>query len=81
MAVLRLVESDDDAILPVSLGTLVWLVVLVVLLFQRPTLEEHGSTWWIATAAVGVVSGAGGIVFLRWRKRRSTSRRSGVAEL
>jgi len=69
-------ESDRDAILPVSIGTAGWLVVLVGLIVAKPSLDESGTTWWIGAAAVGVVSGAGGVLFLRWRKRRGR-RRSG----
>lgn len=72
----RLDESDADAILPVSIGTVVWTVLLVGLIVARPTLEENGTTWWIGAAAVGVVSGAGGVVFLRWRKQRAMRKRS-----
>ncbi len=74
MSVLRLDQSDEDAILPVSLGTFVWCVVLVVLLFQRPTLEANGTSWWIGVAVVGVISGVGGVIFLKWRKRRKARR-------
>lgn len=73
----RFAQSDTDAILPVSLGTIAWAVVLVGLLIARPALEERGTTWWIGAAVVGVVSGVGGIVFLRWRKRRMMARGSG----
>lgn len=75
MRVSRLEESDTDAILPVSIGTAVWAVALVVLLLMRSTLEANGSTWWIAVAAIGLLSGLIGLVFLRWRKGRA--RRSG----
>lgn len=74
MAAGRLEQSDSDAILPVSVGTLVWAVVLVGLLVARPTLDANGTTWWIGAAAVGVVSGAGGVVFLRWRRQRAARR-------
>lgn len=67
----RLERSDSDALLPVAIGTVAWIVVLVGLLLAKPTLDANGTTWWIGAAAVGVVSGAGGIVFLRWRRRRS----------
>ncbi len=70
----RLERSDADAILPVSIGTVAWVVVLVVLLLARPFLDEHGATWWIGAALVGVVSGAGGVVFLRWRSARAAGR-------
>jgi hypothetical protein len=78
MRVLRLDESDADAILPVAIGTVAWAVVLVALLAFRPTLEDHGTTWWIGAAAVGVVSGLGGLVFLRWRKGRAMRRAAGA---
>ena len=74
MAALRLHESDEDAILPVSIGTAVWGVLLVLLLLNRTTLADHGTTWWIAAAGVGLASGLGGLVFLRWRKRRALRR-------
>ena len=70
----RLEQSDTDAILPVSIGTAVWAVLLVALLIARSTLDANGTTWWIGAAAVGVVSGLGGLVFLRWRKRRAMRR-------
>ena len=73
----RVSESDTDAILPVSIGTAVWAVVLVGLLFARPTLEENGTTWWIAAAGIGLLSGLIGLVFLRWRKGRARRAPSG----
>jgi hypothetical protein len=74
MAGARFSQSDTDAILPVTLGTLAWTILLVVLLLLRSTLDERGTTWWIGAAAVGVVSGVGGILFLRWRKGRMSAR-------
>ena len=67
-------DSDADAILPVSIGTVVWAVVLIGLLVAKPTLDANGTTWWIGAAAVGFVSGVGGVVFLRWRKARALRR-------
>jgi hypothetical protein len=78
MAAGRLEQSDTDAILPVSIGTVVWALLLIGLLVMRSTLDENGTTWWIGAAAVGVVSGVGGVLFLRWRKGRA-ARRSGPA--
>ncbi len=63
-------ESDEDAILPVGIGTAIWLVALVALLVLRPRLDESGTTWWIGVALVGVISGTGGVLFLRWRRGR-----------
>ena len=70
----RVRESDEDALLPVSIGTGVWLVALVVLVALRGTLAENGTTWWIGVAIVGTVSGLLGLVFLRWRKGRASRR-------
>ena len=70
MSVLRVHPSDEDAILPVTVGTIVWLIVLVVLVIRRSQLEAADATWWIGAAAVGLVSGPGGLVFLYWRRSR-----------
>jgi cobalamin synthase len=70
----RLRESDEDALLPVSIGTGAWLVALVVLVLMRSTLAENDATWWIGVAIVGTVSGLLGLVFLRWRKGRASRR-------
>jgi hypothetical protein len=63
-------QSDSDAILPVSIGTVVWALLLVGLLVAKPTLDANGTSWWIGAALVGLVSGLGGLVFLRWRRGR-----------
>jgi hypothetical protein len=75
MGVSRLRESDSDALLPVSIGTAIWAVALAALLIAKPALDENGTTWWIITALVGVITGLGGLVFLTWRKRRAMQRR------
>lgn len=67
----RLSESDTDAILPVSIGTVIWAIALVALVLARGTLAENGTSWWIAVAAIGLLSGLIGLVFLRWRKGRA----------
>ena len=67
----RVKESDTDAILPVAIGTVVWAIALVGLLLARANLAENGTTWWIAVAAIGLLSGLIGLVFLRWRKGRA----------
>jgi hypothetical protein len=66
----RLARSDSDAVLPVSIGTVVWIVVLIAMILFRSTLDESGRGWWLGVAAVGVVTGLGGVVFLRWRRGR-----------
>ena len=67
-------DSDGDAVLPVSIGTGIWLVLLVVLLARKQELDENGLGWWIAVASVGVVTGAGGVLYLRWRRARLSRR-------
>ena len=66
----RAERSDADGLVPVAIGTGIWVIVLVGLLVARPGLEESGTTWWIGVAAVGTISGVIGLVFLRWRQRR-----------
>jgi hypothetical protein len=67
-------QSDADAVLPITIGTGIWLVVLIVLLLARDSLAAHGASWWIGAAAAGFGLGLLGVVFLRWRRRRLHSR-------
>ena len=67
-------RTDDDAILPVAIGTLLWLVALIVLLTRKSSLEANGIGWWISVAAVGLVSGLGGVAFLVHRRKRQRTR-------
>jgi hypothetical protein len=56
--------TDDTAMLPISLGTLVWLVAGIgVTVWQ-------GITIWTWISAVGFISGAGGMFYLRRRAQR-----------
>jgi len=56
--------TDDTAMLPIVLGTALWLIAgIIVTLWQ-------GVTIWSWISAVGFVSGAGGIFYLRRRARR-----------
>ena len=82
MATTSLIQrADEDAILPISLGTAVWAFLLVILVVQRDTLATNGTSWWLNVAIIGVISGAAGIVFLVWRRRRLDRRASGVTEV
>ena len=69
----RLRESDADGILPVAIGTGAWVVALIVLALNWSRLDADGNLWWVGTAAIGVVSGALGLVFLYWRRGRHRS--------
>jgi membrane protein DedA with SNARE-associated domain len=70
----RLRDSDADGILPVAIGTVAWVVALIVLVVNWPRLEQSDNRWWVGVAVVGVVSGALGLVFLYWRRGRQHNR-------
>ena len=72
----RVERTDADALLPVTVGTGIWLVILIGLLLRRPSVEDSGHGWWIGVAAVGFGLGLMGIVFLRWRRGRMDRRAS-----
>jgi hypothetical protein len=59
-----------DALVPIILGTVTWMIAAVVLLFFRTSLTEAGTTWWFGACAVGVISGLGGIAYVLYRRRR-----------
>ncbi len=63
-------RSDDDAVLPVAIGTVVWAIALVVLIVLQSRLEESGTTWWIGVAVVGLITGLLATAFLIRRRRR-----------
>lgn len=62
--------TRDSATLPVRIGTAAWALAGVALLVSRDRLAEHGATWWLGACAIGVVSGLGGLLYLRIRGRR-----------
>jgi len=61
-------EADDVRV--VSIGTAIWLVLLVALLPFTGRLRADGHLWWIATCAVGAGLGGLGVLFLRRRRSR-----------
>ncbi len=67
----RAEQSDADGILPVAIGTGAWAIALVVLLILRPSVAQVDDLW-IAIAAVGLLTGLLGLLFLRRRRRRHT---------
>jgi len=70
--------EPDNAFLPVALGTACWLVVGAVLLVIRDQPIMQGRSWWLGVCAVGAISGAGGIVYLRFRRARDARRAARV---
>jgi hypothetical protein len=61
--------SDADAVRPVTVGTVLWLIALVVLVLNRDALTENDAQWWIGAAAAGAALGVLGIVVTRSRAR------------
>jgi hypothetical protein len=58
----------------VGVGTALWTVALVVLLFFTDDLRHDGHLWWIASAGTGVGLGLVGLVVVRLRERRLAQR-------
>ena len=57
-----------DAVLPVTVGTALWGIALVVLLVLRPRLVDAGTDWWIWVAAIGLGLGLLGTAWVRHRR-------------
>lgn len=66
--------EPDNALLPVTLGTAVWLVAGLILLLLRDQPIMQGRSWWLGVCAVGAISGIGGVVYLRFRRVRDARR-------
>jgi hypothetical protein len=65
--------KNEGALLPITIGTALWAVLGVGLIIGRTAIPD-GNEWWLVTCAVAVVSGLGGIVYLRRRARRTSLR-------
>ena len=61
---------EGDAVLAVSVGTAVWLLVGLALIPFHSRLSADGHLWWIATAFTGFGLGLVGLVVVRRRDRR-----------
>jgi membrane protein DedA with SNARE-associated domain len=70
----RRYASDENAFLPVSVGTVAWLMSLVYVTSVIGVQPEEGEVWWFAVTVIGSLSGIFGLVFLKWRMRRKRSR-------
>ena len=64
-----------DAVVPVTVGTVLWAVAFLVLLAFRGQLADAGRTWWLAVCATGFALGLLGIWYVR--RRREAYRRAG----
>jgi hypothetical protein len=69
--------QQADAVVPVTIGTALWAVALVVLLPFRSRLKDDGTDWWIWVAATGLVLGILGSLWVRRRRAAYRSTRPG----
>ncbi|OHV35047.1 DUF2530 domain-containing protein [Pseudofrankia sp. EUN1h] len=60
----------QDGVVPVAVGTMVWLVALIVMLPFTGDLRADGHLWWLATAACGFGLGLLGLVIVIRRRNR-----------
>jgi uncharacterized membrane protein YfcA len=65
----------SDAVVPVTVGTVLWAIALVASLAFRSRLKADGTDWWIWVCATGVVLGLLGSWWVR-RRRAAYRRRS-----
>lgn len=66
----RFVPEPDTASLPVLIGTAAWGVALVGVLMASAL--DAPARPWIGVCVVGLVSGMGGLGYLRWRRQRAS---------
>lgn len=65
---------DADGVNAVALGTVAWIIALVVLLlFFRDSLAAADASWWIWVCAVGAGLGVVGLLYVT--RRREAYRR------
>ncbi len=69
-----------DGVRTVTVGTIVWLVALIVLLPFWTRLNDDGHLWWIATAAIGFGLGVLGVWYCRRRSVRLRGQGRNVGE-
>jgi hypothetical protein len=63
-------RDQTDAVVPVTVGTVVWGVALVVTFLLRDRLQAHSAGWWVWTCAVGFGLGLFGCWWVRRRRAR-----------
>jgi Protein of unknown function (DUF2530) len=71
-------SQQTDAVVPVTVGTVLWAVALVVMIAFRPRLVAAGSQWWVWTCATGLGLGLFGCWWVR--RRRAALRRAVVPD-
>jgi hypothetical protein len=68
---------QSDAVVPVTVGTALWALGLVVTLAFRGTLERHDAQWWVWTSVTGLGLGLFGCWWVRRRRARLRARSTG----
>jgi zinc transporter ZupT len=63
--------ADQQEVLAVAAGMVLWAVALVVLaVFFRHDLERHDATWWLWACGIALVLGLYGLRFALRRRAR-----------
>lgn len=62
--------ADHTAIPAVVVGTILWIVAFAAIWATRGASQPETGVWWWAVTGVGTLSGAIGLVFLAWRRKR-----------
>ncbi|MDT3445006.1 MULTISPECIES: DUF2530 domain-containing protein [unclassified Pseudofrankia] len=65
-----LAPLSHDGVGSVAVGTVAWLVALIIMLPFADDLRADGHLWWLATAACGVGLGLLGLVIVIRRRNR-----------
>lgn len=59
-----------DGVVSVAVGTVLWAVTAVIMLFFLDDLRDDGHLWWLATAICGFVLGLAGLWIVVRRRNR-----------
>lgn len=63
-----------DGVVSVAVGTVLWAVTAVIMLFFLEDLRDDGHLWWLATAICGFVLGLAGLWIVVRRRNRLRTR-------
>lgn len=67
-------KADETAIPAVTVGTVAFVVALIVLTIRDGIAPPEQQVWWWGAALVGAASGVVGLAFLAYRRRRLPDR-------